>query len=182
MAAKIQQRNEVVNRQCVELQARLAADGLWSSILKGQGVASLYSEHLRGLRQSGDIDVYVDCGMEKAMEYARKMFGEVAYDYINAHLPIYTDTEVELHWRIGYMVNLFKNRKLQGWVKSHEDSVFGGDACLEAGEITVPTAEFNAFYILLHAFNHVNSERLGLRQLMDYYFVLIDYKTKTIKS
>lgn len=178
MAAKIQQRNEVVNRQCVDLQAKLSAEGLRSSILKGQGVASLYSAHLRGLRQSGDIDVYVDCGMEKAMEYARGKFSEVEYDYINAHLLIYTDTEVELHWRIGYMVNLFKNRKLQGWVKSHEDSVFGGKACFDAGEITVPTAEFNAFYILLHAFNHVNSEGLGLRQLMDYYFVLRDAQTK----
>ena len=28
MAAKIQQRNEVVNRQCVELQAKLSADGI----------------------------------------------------------------------------------------------------------------------------------------------------------
>lgn len=80
MAAKIQQRNEVVNRQCVELQAKLSADGLQSSILKGQGVASLYSEHLRGLRQSGDIDVYVPCGMQKAMEYVNGKYGKCEYD------------------------------------------------------------------------------------------------------
>ena len=30
MAAKIQQRNEIVNRQCAELQAKLSADGLRS--------------------------------------------------------------------------------------------------------------------------------------------------------
>ena len=40
MAAKIQLRNEVVNRQCMELQERLAADGLRSCILKGQGGGS----------------------------------------------------------------------------------------------------------------------------------------------
>ena len=34
MAAKIQQRNEVVNRQCVELQAKLSADGIRSCIFK----------------------------------------------------------------------------------------------------------------------------------------------------
>ena len=62
MAAKIQQRNEVVTKQCVELQAKLSADGVRTSILKGQAVASIYPEHLRGLRQSGDIDFYVDCG------------------------------------------------------------------------------------------------------------------------
>ena len=42
MAAKIQQRNEVVNRRCVELQEKLAKDGMRCSILKGQGVGSLY--------------------------------------------------------------------------------------------------------------------------------------------
>lgn len=36
MAAKIQQRNEVVNRQCVDLQKRLSNDGFWSCILKGR--------------------------------------------------------------------------------------------------------------------------------------------------
>ena len=45
MAAKIQQRNETVNRQCAELQARLSADGFRSCVLKGQGVAALYRLH-----------------------------------------------------------------------------------------------------------------------------------------
>ena len=70
------------------------------------------------------------------------------------------------------MANLFMNKKLQNWVKVNEEKIFGGKACLPSGEITVPASEFNAFYILLHAYNHVNSEGLGLRQLMDYYFVL----------
>lgn len=36
MAAKIQQKNETVNKQCVELQARLASDGFKSCVLKGK--------------------------------------------------------------------------------------------------------------------------------------------------
>lgn len=51
MAAKIQQKNETVNKQCVELQARLASDGFKSCVLKGQGVALYYNEGLRRLRQ-----------------------------------------------------------------------------------------------------------------------------------
>lgn len=95
LAAKIQQRNEVLNRQCVDLQKRLSADGVQSAILKGQGVGQLYAEHLRGLRQSGDIDVWVDSGIENAMKYAAEKCGRVEFDYINAHLPVYSDTEVE---------------------------------------------------------------------------------------
>ena len=78
MAAKIQQRNEVVNRQCAELQAKLSADGFKSCILKGQGVALMYPEHIKGLRQSGDIDVWMSCDgnlkerRAKIIEYVRK--------------------------------------------------------------------------------------------------------------
>lgn len=40
MAAKIQQRNEAVNRQCVDLQKRLAADGFRNCVLKDKVLAS----------------------------------------------------------------------------------------------------------------------------------------------
>lgn len=39
MAAKIQQRNQVVDEQCTQLQAKFSVDGVPSRILKGQGVA-----------------------------------------------------------------------------------------------------------------------------------------------
>ena len=71
MAAQINMKNDLVNKQCANLQKQLAAYGFRSSILKGQAVAMLYGEELRGFRQSGDIDIYVDCGREKAIEYAR---------------------------------------------------------------------------------------------------------------
>ena len=187
MAAKIQQRNELMNRRCVEVQRMLAKEGMRMSILKGQGVARYYklkdeSLELRAnslgmLRQSGDIDIYVDGGMDKAMAYARKKYGKVEYDYINAHVPMFDDVEVELHWRVGSMTNLFKNRKLQRWLEREEtkEMILGGKADLKPSEtsLTVPSLEFNAFYLMLHCYHHVFESGLGLRQLMDYYFLLM---------
>ena len=181
MAAKIQQRNEVVNRQCVDLQNRLSTDGLCSSILKGQGVGALYNVNLNAkanlamLRQSGDIDVYVAGGMEKVLGYCTEKFGEVEWDYINAHAPFYDETEVELHWRAQAMTNLCANKRLQRWLEKSEtqEMMLGGKAMLANGQVlVVPTAEFNAFYILLHCYHHMFESGLGLRQLMDWYFVL----------
>ena len=60
MAAKIQQKNRTMDEQCVNLRKRLAVDGFRSCILKGQGVGQLYTEHILGLRQSGDIDIWLD--------------------------------------------------------------------------------------------------------------------------
>lgn len=183
MTAKIQQKNQTVDEQCVALQKRLSADGLRSSILKGQGVASLYSEHLLGLRQSGDIDIYVDCGMEKALAYAMEKYGDVKYDYINAHVHCFEDTEVELHWRAQALTNVFANRRLQKWLKRSkvQSSILGGRVTLATGdELVVPSAEFNAFYILLHCYHHIFESGLGLRQLMDYYFVLVAYAKREL--
>lgn len=173
MAAKIQQRNEVVNRQCVELQERLGADGFRSCILKGQGVAQLYGKRLSSLRQSGDIDVFVVGGIKKAFEYCKQKYGKFEWDYINAHIPVFPDTEVELHWRVHSHPNIFKNKCLQKWFAEHEEDAIGGRAVLSNGEsIVVPASEFNLFFILLHAYHHMFESGLGLRQITDFYFVL----------
>lgn len=180
MAAKIQQRNELMNRRCLEVQRLLAEEGLKSSILKGQGVARLYDlnldVNLNLLRQSGDIDIYVDGGMERLLRWCRERYGNVEYDYINAHVPMFDDVEVELHWRVGAMTNLFRNRRLQRWLESEEtkEMILGGKADLKPETtITVATLEFNAFYLMLHCYHHVFESGLGLRQLMDYYFLLM---------
>ena len=191
MAAKIQQRNELMNRRCVEVQRMLAEEGFMSAILKGQGVARLYdfndnvnlNDKLGAYRQSGDIDIYVPCGMDKALRWCRKKYSDVEYDYINAHVPVFKDVEVELHWRVQSMTNLFRNRRLQRWLEREEtkEMIFGGKADMKPSEslqssetsITVPSLEFNAFYLMLHCYNHEFSSGLGLRQLMDYYFLLM---------
>lgn len=193
LATQIKARNGLLNLRCVEVQRILAEEGMKSCILKGQGVAKLYkirNEELGvrngvnlGLyRQSGDIDVWVDGGMEKALRWCREKYGDVEYDYINAHVPVFKDVEVELHWRVQSMTNLFRNRRLQRWLEREEtkEMIFGGKADMKPSEslqssensITVPSLEFNAFYLMLHCYNHEFSSGLGLRQLMDYYFLL----------
>lgn len=169
MTDQISVKNETVNQQCVELQKRLEDVGLKSSILKGQGVAMLYGEELCGFRQSGDIDIYVDCGREKAIEYARSVHGDVDWDYKHLHLKVFDDTAVEMHYVPEVFLNLRKNRKLQKWFKEPEaaSSMF-----CQCGEMVCPSVEFNLFYILLHTYRHFLYEGVGMRQLMDYYFVL----------
>lgn len=184
LATQIKTRNELMNRRCVELQRILAKEGMESCFLKGQGVATLYcdGENFGLYRQCGDIDIYVPCGMDKALRWCREKYGDVDFDYINAHVPVFKDVEVELHWRVQSMANLFRNRRLQQWLVSEEtkEMIFGGKADLKPSEslqssetsITVPSLEFNAFYLMLHCYNHEFSSGLGLRQLMDYYFLL----------
>lgn len=182
LAEGIRQRNILMNNRCVELLRMMNNEGLRCAILKGQGVAALYNSivgewpQLGLYRQSGDIDVWVDGGMNNVLKWCRKKYGDVDFDYINAHVPVFKDVEVEVHWRVGSMTNLFRNKRLQRWLECQDtkEMILEGKASLPSGDdITVPTTEFNAFYLMLHCFNHEFSSGLGLRQLMDYYCLLV---------
>ena len=50
------------------------------------------------------------------------------------------------------------------------------------GKITVPTMSFNVIYILSHLYRHVFTEGIGLRQLIDYYFVLVKSEERRVKN
>lgn len=176
MAAKIQQRNDVVNRQCVELQKRLSADRLRSAILKGQGVAQLYDEHLRGLRQSGDIDVWaffdptdsLGTNRKRLIDYMQKVSPTKGVSLLHTHLRCFDDTEVELHFSPTYLRCPWHDKKLQQWFVEEGRKGFHK---VDAGFI-VPSDEFNAVFILAHIYKHLIVEGIGLRQVLDYYFVL----------
>jgi len=174
LVSQVQQRNEVMNAHCVEACNRLQQVDFKTCILKGQGVAQLYGPELSLLRQSGDIDLWVDGGMKRAMTWASTNFTDVTFDYFNAHAPMFNKIEVELHWRLCAMSNLIKNRRLQKWMEEHEEELLNTTIELPngVGIIPVPSLTFNRYYILLHCYSHIFSEGLGLRQIMDLYFVL----------
>lgn len=164
----IEQRNHLMDERCVELLKSLNDYGLHGSILKGQGVALLYEKDLRPIRQSGDIDVYVDCGQKRALEVA-KSFGQesIEWDYKHLYLQIWDDTEVELHYRVEVLQNPWKNARLQRWFSENDALLYD-----KRNGLTTPTTLFNIFYILLHIYRHFFFSGIGLRQIVDYYYVL----------
>lgn len=164
----IEQRNHLMDECCRKLLRKLAEQGLYGTILKGQGIAQLYYKDLQPLRQSGDIDVYVTCGLKKALEFAAYLKQkENEWDYKHLHLHIWNDTEVEMHYRVEVLLNLWKNRKLQKWFKDNNGLLY-----IEINGITTPTILINVFYILLHIYRHFLYKGVGMRQIVDYYMVL----------
>ena len=166
MAAQINMKNDVVNEQCVKLQKRLSADGLRSCLLKGQGVATLYGEELRGFRQSGDIDLWVDAPKKDVVDWAMNVGMTEKPGYLHVGASCFEDTAVELHYRPTYLRSFSHNRRLQQFCESHK-----GD-WTERNGMTVPSWEFEVVYQLSHIYRHLFGLGVGLRQLMDYYFVL----------
>ena len=102
-------------------------------------------------------------------DYVQKVAPTTDLAYHRFHFDVFKDTEVELHFRPTLMRNLFDNRKLERWYNS-----FGADSFvyLENKGFAVPPPEFNRIFILTHIYRHFLFEGIGLRQVMDYYFVL----------
>lgn len=178
IAAKIQQRNGDMDQKTAEVWTLLNKSGLECAVLKGQGVAELYeirNEELGirndspgMLRLSGDIDVWVKGGFDVVNDFVQKTRPSDDIAYHRFHYDMYADTEVELHHRPTLMRNLFDDKRLQRWCDS-----FGADTFVMTGKgFAVPSLNFNRIFILTHIYRHFLFEGVGLRQLMDYYFVL----------
>lgn len=174
MAAKIQQRNEVVNAQCVDVQQMIEKEGFRTFIMKGQGNAALYNDDLKLLRQSGDIDIYLEGGFEKVNAFVQRTCPTKEINELEIHYHCLPDTEVEIHYRPFIMRNPFKNRKLQRFFAEEGEKCFENKIALPngVGEIAVPTTTFNLVHQMVHIAHHLYTDGIGFRQLMDYYFVL----------
>lgn len=173
IATKIQQRNDVVNSQCVKLHEMLLEKGYRSCILKGQGVALLYYHipsniNLQKLRQSGDIDIWIEGGFEKVNKLVQELAPTNKIDTQHIQLRVYKDTEVEAHYKPFDAYGPKRRKVLDAFYEKCADNCFKNRT--ESG-IVAPTTEFNLVHQLLHIHHHLFTEGVGLRQLMDFYFV-----------
>ena len=138
-------------------------NGFACNILKGCAVASYYPQPER--RQSGDVDVWVDGGREKIYDFARKFDKErklygVTYHHIHFHLI--EDVHIEVHIWPSFLSSPLRNYRLHKFCNLHRPTM----------ETDKPSLAFDRVFILLHAYQHFCGHGLGLRQIMDYYYVL----------
>lgn len=175
MTAKIQQKNDVVNRQCVELQKKLSKENLQLCILKGQSAACLYGDELSRLRQSGDTDAWVNASRKDIIKYVQKIAHTTNVREHHMELEAFDETEVEIHFWPAVIRHFLKNRKLQSWFEGKRNEVFCNHINLHGSSdltICAPTQEFHAVQQMAHMYHHLFDSGIGLRQVMDYYFML----------
>ena len=171
-AQQIRRQNMKVNAVADKLFSMLREDGFRCCILKGQGNALMYPNPYS--RTPGDIDVWVNASREQITEYAKKHF-ELGDDIRYHHLETSLDgVPVELHFFPGIMNNPIYNARLQKWFKRNADLQCSNVVSLPdgIGEIAIPTTAFNVVYQLCHLYHHFFDEGIGMRQIIDYYYVV----------
>ncbi len=144
--------------------------GLRCCVLKGQGLSLLYPEPQR--RVPGDIDLWVEGSREHTLQFLRdKCFGVGKIVIHHVDTEILDGIQTEIHFIPSYTYNHFRYRKYQKFFKEEAEEQFSHFD--EKVGFAYPTNRFNAVYCLMHIFCHIFNEGIGLRQLLDYYYVLL---------
>lgn len=176
MAEMIRKQNIRLFQDSVKVCQNFENEGFANCILKGQGNALLYPDPY--MRTPGDIDIYLAGGRRKIMKYVDRVCPNQVMRYHHVDFPV-MKTAIEVHFTPSYMFFPIHNRRMQKWFEevmgeqcNHRVSLPDG-----YGEIHVPQVSFNVIYILSHLYRHIFTEGIGLRQLLDYYFVLVKWHT-----
>ena len=163
--------NARLDKAAVEVAEWFGRKGFRTCVLKGQGNALLYPPGME--RTPGDIDLWVDGGDRKVVSFVRSLSPDEKVCYHHIGFPEYNGVEVEVHFRPSFLFCFRHNRRLQGYYERMMDEQFAHKVKLGGqGEVAVPKAEFNLIFQLTHIFTHLMNEGIGLRQLLDYFFLL----------
>ena len=160
--------NSQVDADCQKISAVFGEAGFRHCIMKGQGNALLYGG-LAALRTAGDIDIWVDGGFAKVNAFVQKLSPTREINELEIQLRGVCKTPVEVHYRPFIMRNPWYNRRLQAFFAAEADSCFGSPDGFT-------TIRFNIIHQLAHIRLHLFTEGIGMRQLVDYYFVLLQSK------
>ena len=170
----LEKANVRLNDAAIQVSEWFLKKGFRTCILKGQGNALLYPNPYS--RTPGDIDIWVEGGDKRVISFVRSISPHEKACYHHIEFPSYKGVEVEVHYRPSFLLCFWHNRKLQKYYERVKEEQFSHRVMLgEQGEIAIPTAEFNLIFQLTHIFSHLMNEGIGLRQLLDYYYVLCDF-------
>lgn len=179
LAEQIKGQNTLMNLESARLTKMFENEGHRTAILKGQANALLYPDPLS--RQPGDIDIWVS-GRKEMVEKALRKLGLLEGDISKFNTDLATKNyhhihllrnengiDVEVHFRPSSgNYDPFTNHRLQAFLENEIDR---DNELTEAG-FRVPSLIFALIMQLAHIQCHFITEGVGMRQIIDYYFLL----------
>ena len=180
LSEQVKAQNELMNQEAARLTKLFEDAGHRTAILKGQANARLYPDKMS--RQPGDIDIWVSGGQEKVIETARQLGllkGDIAkYSFdgdttVSRHHIHLSKNEHGIDVEVHFLpssgnINPFTNRRLQAFL---EEEIHQENELVREG-FRVPSLAFALVMQLAHIQRHLVSEGVGMRQMIDYYFLL----------
>ena len=165
----LENRNASMNQFIGELVRKMQNSGIYSLLVKGQGVAQCYERPQ--WRSSGDIDFFLDeKDYEKAKDLLRPMSSSSEPEGLySKHLGMTIDSwVVELHGSLRCGLSTCFDRVLDS---VQEDTIDKGNVRLwQNGNmaISLPGQDNDVIFIFTHILKHFYKGGIGLRQICDW--------------
>ena len=176
-AIQLEQSNMAMNDFLAGLIMELRGNGVYTILVKGQGIAQCYERPL--WRAAGDIDFFLsDINYEKAKKYLSKKASSIEPEGIyGQHLGMIIDQwSVELHGNLRCGMSLKMDRVLD----ETKNSVFFEGAVrswINNGvQIFMPNVDCDCAFIFSHLLKHFYKGGVGLRQICDWCRLLWTYR------
>lgn len=176
-ALQLEQQNTAMNDYIAELIERMRSEGIYTLLLKGQGLAQCYEKPQ--WRASGDIDLFLsDDNYNKAKKYLIPL-GLLTQPEEKAkrHLAMNIGQwEVELHGTLRGGLSARIDKELD---EIQKDTFYGGNVKSwnnNGTKIFLLDIENNAFYVFSHFLCHFYKGGIGLRQICDWCRLLWTYR------
>lgn len=170
-----------MNRRIDEVASHLTklfdGQGVRSFILKGSANTLVYPDP--SLRQTGDVDIWVEGGRSKVLDLLNKMGYMNGISANTMHVHLANDLfgeEVEVHFVATDAYSPRKNDALQSFLSGETQKSYA-----TAGGFNVPSMVYALMMQVSHIKQHLFKGGIGLRQLIDYH-QLLQHSTKEERS
>ena len=183
---QIEAQNRITTNTCIKVCHRLDNDGFNACVLKGQSNYRYYPAEMKNRRSCGDVDVWVvpkkECKhpVKEVVEYVDANYNMDVLCWLHNGFTDVSGVPVEVHFRPSFMSDPGKNSRFQ---KHFGDIV----ACrtlteLDDAEIPCMKVDEDVIYQMNHIYRHLIDEGVGLRQVVDYFYLLKAWNEKHERS
>ena len=182
-ALQLEQRNTAMNSFIEALVDKMHKSGIYTLMVKGQGIAQCYEKPL--WRACGDVDFLLD---ETNFEKAKEQLLPIAHDIEEEtkyakHLGMTIEQwVVELHGSVRCGVSKRIDKVLDNL---QYDSCNNGNVRVWKNgkvEVLLPAANNDILFVFTHFLNHFYKEGVGVRQMCDWCRLLWTYREEIDKK
>lgn len=179
LSLRLEQQNKDMNVFLANLVEKMRSVGIYTLLVKGQGVAQCYKKPL--WRSCGDIDLFLnDDNYEKAKTFLAPLATSIDREGEHEkHLGMTIDSwVVELHGRLYCGLSSRIEKELDDL---YRDTFFGGSVRSWNNDnvpVFLLSVENDAFYVFTHILQHFYKGGIGLRQICDWCRLLWTYREK----
>lgn len=182
-AEYIKNRNVKTSDVCVRLTEKLTHDGFEVCILKGQANHVYYNalQSTQGLglmRTCGDIDAWIwpkentKHPVNKVIGYCRERVILLSLCHLHVEVTPVNGVPVEIHLRPSFLNAPWRDWHFQKLFMSAQFETADIDGL---GKVRKLRADYDLIFQMNHIYRHLLDEGVGMRQVLDFYVLLMTY-------